>query len=197
MTRAERQIYRELLPHSRNIIQMNPIIRRVLTIAVVMSYNPILTFSPATPLVINPIAIFRLHQVQAQPTYFQQYRLLTTLKNLSDPIIKSLGCDSALFCGWETECSYTGSSGFNYGVSSLNAALSNPNVIVIPPATPTPTPGPTGQGGNIYACAYDAGPPPHANCNSYPSAKDKGCVTFSDPVICQQACDQSRSNWCY
>lgn len=131
-----------------------------------------------------------------KPTCFQKFRILNTLKYLSDPVIKLIGCGSGQYCGWETECGASGNRfGFNYGVSSLNVTVANPTMPL-----PTSTPSPSGQGG-IYACAYDVGPPPHAHCNSYPSAQGKGCHTFTqaeaDSGYCQQKCDESSTYWCY
>lgn len=129
------------------------------------------------------------------PTCFQKYRLLNTLKYLKDPIIKLLGCDGNQYCGWETECGASGArSGFNYGVSSLNTNVLNPN-IPTGSSTPLPTQNPIEKG--IYACRPDMFPVPHANCNSYPEGAGKGCYTYSDPVLCQKRCDESSIYWCY
>ena len=125
---------------------------------------------------------------------YQKYRLLGTLKYLQDLVIKSLGCDSNQFCGWETECAAAANrNGFNYGVSSLNTSVVNPSIDL---SVPVPTPVPSGQQG-VYACAPDGNPATHAHCNSYPGAQAKGCYTFSDPVLCQQRCDESSVYWCY
>jgi prepilin-type N-terminal cleavage/methylation domain-containing protein len=91
------------------------------------------------------------------PACFQKYRLLGTLKNLSDLIIKSLGCDSGQYCGWESQCGADGNRfGYNYGLSSLNSSLLNPNVNVdiTPPPLPTP-------GGGSWGCT------PGGDCNNY------------------------------
>lgn len=63
-----------------------------------------------------------------KPDCFQKFRVLNTLKFITDPMIKQLGCDSALYCGWETQCGYTENSGFNYGVASTNVNVINPNI---------------------------------------------------------------------
>jgi prepilin-type N-terminal cleavage/methylation domain-containing protein len=90
-----------------------------------------------------------------KPTCFQKFRILNTLKYLSDPVIKLLGCGSGQYCGWETECGASGNkSGFNYGVSSLNITVRNPN-ITIPSSTPLPTLG------GIWGCT------PGGDCNNY------------------------------
>ena len=95
------------------------------------------------------------------PSCFQKYRLLNTLKYLSDPIIKLLGCDSGAYCGWETECGSTGNSGFNYGVSSTNTTVLNPNILnpSSPPPLPTPAGGPWG-------CTH-ADIHGHSDCNNF------------------------------
>lgn len=125
---------------------------------------------------------------------YQKYRLLGTLKYLQDLVIKSLGCDSGQFCGWETECAaQTNRNGYNYGIFSLNTSLVNPNIdLTAPTSTPIPNDAP-----GVYACAPDGSPPDHAHCNSYPTAQSKGCYSFSDPVLCQQRCDESSIYWCY
>lgn len=80
------------------------------------------------------------------PVCFQKFRVLNTLKNMTDPIIKQMGCDSNQYCGWEPECGYTKNSGFNYGVSSTNTLVANPAIINpgLPPPLPTPAGGPWG-----------------------------------------------------
>jgi prepilin-type N-terminal cleavage/methylation domain-containing protein len=93
---------------------------------------------------------------ETSPCY-QKYRLLNTLKYLQDVTIKELGCDGAQYCGWEAECEAAGNrTGFNYGVSSLNTSLLNPNISVdiTPPPLPTP-------GGGSWGCT------PGGDCNNY------------------------------
>jgi prepilin-type N-terminal cleavage/methylation domain-containing protein len=117
---------------------------------------------------------------------YQKYRLLNTLKYLSDPAIKSLGCDSGEYCGWETECSGSGSgiSGFNYGVSSLNTTLLNPNITINPTPSPTPPPGlpPPGSIGK-WGCTIQGD-----TCNVYGPGSPFCPITFSDFNICIQYC---------
>ena len=96
-----------------------------------------------------------------KPACFQKYRLLATLKNLSDLVIKSLGCNSDQYCGWESQCSANGNIfGFNYGLSSLNSSLLNPNIEIDTTPTPTPIPLPT-PGGGTWGCT------PSGDCNNY------------------------------
>ena len=103
-----------------------------------------------------------------KPTCFQKFRVLNTLKYLSDPVIKLLGCDTGQYCGWETECNYTGSRGFNYGVSSLNTTVLNPNIGI--PGTPPPLPSPPG---GTWGCT-PADPQGRSDCNNY----------ITDPTAC-------------
>lgn len=105
------------------------------------------------------------------PTCFQKYRLLNTLKYLKDPIIKLLGCDGNQYCGWETECGVTGNTGFNYGVSSLNTTVLNPDVGVPPPTLPPP---PSPSGTDIYGCN------PQDICNNYTGKLYKCKYRFPD-----------------
>ena len=145
----------------------------------------------------------------------QSYKVLAPLKNSSDPIIKKLFCDdSDLYCGYEQNCASlinppSGSdySGFNYGVTSSNTQLYNPDAT--PPATPNPSTSPgsspspspsasTGPVGNYnYACQ-----PPTGNCNNYADPIDAGCPVWNaqDEVCSTGDCCLGRctdtSNWC-
>ena len=57
------------------------------------------------------------------------YRVLTTLKNRTDPFIEQVGCNIAMGCGTGGDVSY------NYGVSSPGLLVG----IYTPTSTPTPT----------------------------------------------------------
>ncbi|MFZ2200062.1 MAG: prepilin-type N-terminal cleavage/methylation domain-containing protein [Microgenomates group bacterium] len=86
----------------------------------------------------------------------QNYRLLASLENSSDPIIETIGCNiSPIFCGYETECILYGNS-YNYGIASSNIVVKNQNAggtgfgtspgpsgSGAASSTPTPTPTPT------------------------------------------------------
>jgi len=100
--------------------------------------KPYLDSIPCDPVYKTPYCYL---PIETSPCY-KKYRLLNTLRYLSDPAIKSLGCDSGQYCGWETECATAGArSGFNYGVSSLNTSLANPTMPVSTPPPPTSSPG--------------------------------------------------------
>ena len=109
---------------------------------------------------------------------YQKYRVLNTLKYLSDPVIKSSFCDSETYCGWETECTASGDrSGFNYGFSSLNTTLINPDVVIPTPPPGEPTPGTEGN----WACT------PQGNCDNYGNG-DPRCTYFFINDNCDNMC---------
>ena len=123
-----------------------------------------------------------------KPACPRNFRLLARLGNETDPAIASLGCAGELGCGWD------GDPVYNYGVSSKNVAVGNPALpspsaapSAAPGASPSPSPSPSGN----LACD------PTGQCNVYADPETAGCpVSFSDPVVCQQACDASPTNWC-
>lgn len=122
-----------------------------------------------------------------QPACPQNFRVLARLGNGTDPIIASLNCAGALGCGWG------GDPVYNYGVSSKNVAVANAEVTASPTpspqASPSPQPSPS-PSGNL-ACD------PTGQCNVYADPEAAGCpVTFTDPAVCQAACDASPTNWC-
>jgi len=142
-----------------------------------------------------------------------KYRLLSTLKYTSDSVIKSLGCDTGQYCGWETECDHNGEVGFNYGVSSLNTTVINTAVVVAPTSSPAPTaspvptsiptlspsPSPTGNG-NVWICV--SSDRTTASCQAYatnsPTAKKCPSDHFTTQSDCQTACTtNNKSVWCY
>ncbi len=116
-----------------------------------------------------------------KPACFQKFRLLATLKYLSDPVIKLLGCNSSTYCGWETECNADSKVyGFNYGLGSSNTAVGNPQTVIIPIPSGLPSPGPTGT----FACS------PQGVCNGYGPPEIYNCpITFSNYNICQVYCN--------
>lgn len=115
----------------------------------------------------------------------QNYRILASLENTSDPIISELNCSSSEYCGFESECTAYGSR-FNYGVVSSNIAVASDSIIsgMINP-TPTPLPLPSTVPGN-YACS------PQSICNSYADPVGAGCpLTWSDSAACDAYCPTS------
>jgi len=135
----------------------------------------------------------------------QSFRLLAHLQNQTDPDTTKLGCyESDPFCGWEDNCADPGSyyTGFNYGVSTSNITVANPDLPsptptpiaspttspspAVSPTTspsPTPLPSPSPSPGN-YACT------PSGVCNSYADTSTCG-VTFADYKICNNYCPTS------
>lgn len=117
------------------------------------------------------------------------YALYTTLGDVNDPVISTLGCSPT--------CGVAGQS-YNYvqtnGSASVSEIADEVNSQPGPTPTPTPTPGPTTTpvptpsptpppGGGQLACD------PSGMCNIYNDPAGSGCpVTFSDPVVCQNAC---------
>jgi len=130
--------------------------------------KPYLDSIPCDPVYKTPYCYL---PVETSPCY-KKYRLLNTLKYLSDPVIKSLSCDSDQYCGWESEYSAaigggTGISGFNYGVSSLNTTLSQ----IVPTSSPTPLPTPAG---GSWGCT------PMGDCDNYGLDNPKCPYQFPD-----------------
>lgn len=124
------------------------------------------------------------------PTCYMNYRILAPLGNRTDPIIEKLFCSGDQNCGYDTECAnYTTlDNNYNYGVSSFNIPLANPNM-------PSPSPSPSAQPsqspspGNL-ACWSGI-------CNvTDPENLDQCPITFSDANICQTYCDASSAYWC-
>ena len=122
----------------------------------------------------------------------QEFRILASLENSSDPDIGKLGCAGTDFCGYEAQCNAFG-SGFNYGFSSTNITVLNPlTEFNGPGASPAPSGSPSGSpqpGGGIYIYACDS----TGVCNSWDHFPP-GCYFFSD-----EHCDNICSNpayWC-
>ena len=144
---------------------------------------------PCDPLTNNPYCY-----VSDGTDCSQEFRILASLENDHDPDIGKLGCASTTaFCGYETECNTFG-SGFNYGFSSSNIAVLNPNTPFDPgggsspsPSAPLPSGSPHPGGGEyIYACDQDA-------CNSWDHFP-AGCYFFKDEH-CDNVCS-SPAYWC-
>jgi general secretion pathway protein G len=120
------------------------------------------------------------------------YRLLSSLDYTDDPIIAKLQCYGNDYCGYEPECATAEQEGYNYGVSSLNIPVLNPEVspppASPPPGSPDPSPPPEEDD---YACD------PKGECNHYADPEGSGCPrTFADPTTCQEYCEISSIYWC-
>ena len=130
------------------------------------------------------------------------YRLLSSLDYTDDPIIAKLQCHGPDYCGYETECGADiVQSGYNYGVSSLNVPVLNPDTSPPPDSSPGPGGSPTLPPSGVYACkpGIDAETgEPEGVCNSTEDPVGDGCGewTFDDPIICQEYCDLSPDYWC-
>lgn len=113
------------------------------------------------------------------PACFRNFRILTLLNNLSDPVAADLGYGP----------------NYNYGVASTNISLANP-VSASPSPSPTvspspsPSPLPSPPSGN-FACDNQG------ICNIYENPSQHGCpITFDNSATCQNYCDQSSIYWC-
>jgi len=116
---------------------------------------------------------------------FLNYRVLAPLKNISDPIISKHDCHGEEFCGYEDICAIPAQdiSGYNYGVSSLNIPLLNPDVEP-PTASPDPSTSPSTPPSGQYACD------PNGICNSYGDTSTCG-ISFDDEEFCNTYCPTS------
>lgn len=137
--------------------------------------KPYLDTIPCDPVYKTPYCYL---PIETSPCY-KKYRLLNTLKYLSDPAIKSLGCDSGQYCGWEDECSAAidsnSISGFNYGVTSLNTSLLNPNM-----PTPTATPSTPAPSSLLSPLGGGWGCTPLGDCDNYGPGNPKCTYQFPD-----------------
>ena len=151
---------------------------------------------PCDPLTNNPYCY-----VSDGTDCSQEFRILASLENASDPDIGKLGCAGTDFCGYEEQCNIPGSSGFNFGFSSTNIAVLNPNTPFDPGggSSPSPSTAPLPSGspqpydpgnGYIYACVGSEG----GDCNSWGYGVP-GCWFFNS-----DNCDTMCSNpayWCW
>ncbi len=122
------------------------------------------------------------------PACPKNFRILIRLANDGDPAIADLGCAGELGCGWN------GNPVYNYGISSKNVTVANPSTALGASPSPSPaasaSPQPSASPGTL-ACD------PNGQCNNYADPQAAGCpIVFSDPAVCQLACDESSSNWC-
>lgn len=131
----------------------------------------------------------------------QSFKLLAPLTNSFDPIIKKLFCDTGIYCGYEPECDAlinppAGSdyTGFNYGVTSGNVQLANPDATPAPSTTPSPSPSATPGG---FACsAGNVGGGIPGSCNSYADPEGAGCPDSWEASDCNSECTLDPTNWC-
>lgn len=124
----------------------------------------------------------------------QNFRILSSLDSTADPIITKLQCHGPEYCGYEVECEADiVQSGYNYGVTSTNVTVLNPDVTPPSPSpsvipTPSPSPSPAGPSPSplpgIYACD------PNGQCNEYEETSTCG-ITFDDFNICNAYCPTS------
>ena len=129
----------------------------------------------------------------------QSFKLLAPLANTCDPIIEKLLCDTGIYCGYETECDQGSSdyAGFNYGVTSGNVQLVNPDASAAPSSSPSSSPSPSASPG--FACTagdVDEGEP--GECNSYADPVGAGCGAYIwwEDRYCNYECTIDPSNWC-
>ena len=123
------------------------------------------------------------------PACFRNFRILAHLDNESDPVIGSLNC--------QPDCGYGPT--LNYGVASTNITVANPTKPwPSPSASPLASPEPSGGGGSPSPSpSGNLACDPTGQCNVYANPQAAGCpVSFTDPVVCQLACDESSSYWC-
>jgi len=151
---------------------------------------------PCDPLTNNPYCY-----VSDGTDCSQEFRILASLENASDPDIGKLGCAGTDYCGYENQCNAFGGSGFNFGFSSTNIAVLNPNTPFDPGggSSPSPSTAPLPSGspqpydpgnGYIYACVGSEG----GDCNSWGYGVP-GCWFFNS-----DNCDTMCSNpayWCW
>lgn len=144
----------------------------------------------------------------------QSFKVLAPLANHDDPIIEKLLCHLDQSCGYEAECAQPSAdySGFNYGVTSGNVGLYNPDYTpppspspsTAPSPSPSPTPSPTPDpSGFNYACQPPDELPGAATCNNYADPVANDCpldqiYTYEEVCTincCQGACSNP-DNWC-
>jgi len=110
----------------------------------------------------------------------QNFRLLATLENQSDEIITQLGCNNTTtYCGYETTCAVYG-TGYNYGTSSSDTTVLNPNPE-------------SGSGGSTTSSttpspSSTAGPLPSTTPGIYACSPDRHCRTYDNPTLPPHNC---------
>lgn len=133
------------------------------------------------------------------------YRVLTSLKNQTDPYIGRVGCNFDMGCGTGADASY------NYGVSSPGLLVGiytptstptptpptpsgtttpTPTPTPTPTSTPTPTASPTSPPQNNYTCSYIGA------CVFYADPALHGCPL---PYFSEDTCNGECTNpakWC-
>lgn len=124
----------------------------------------------------------------------QEFRVLASLENSSDPDIDRLGCGGPGQCGWKTECG----PGFNYGASSTNTTALNPNTPFNGGASPSPASSPVLLPSG-YPLPWDPGTNRTFACVSFLQ-----CNSYGHPVAnchffttsnCDNMCSDS-NYWC-
>jgi prepilin-type N-terminal cleavage/methylation domain-containing protein len=157
---------------------------------------------PCDPLTHTPYCYI----YDSEPLVGQEFRILASLENDSDPDIGKLGCASTTnFCGYENQCNAFGGSGFNFGFSSTNIAVLEPNTpfdsghkspspSAGAGASPSPSASPfpsascyPGGGQYIYACDS------LGICNIWDHFPPSCC--FSSHDNCDNMCSNP-TNWC-
>ena len=139
----------------------------------------------------------------------QEFRILASLENSSDPDIGKIGCAGTDFCGYEDECGAFGDSGFSYGFSSTNVAVLKPGTLFTSKASPSPassagplpsgplpsgplpsaSPHPGGADGYVYACDRTG------ICNIWDHYPD-GCYFYNNVPECVTMCKTNPAYWC-
>ncbi len=139
--------------------------------------NPYLNSLPCDPKTKQPYCYI----YDADAPVGQNYRLLAALENQYDEVITELGCaNDTTYCGYETTCAIYG-SGYNYGVSSSDISVLNPNSEAVGSgggsgASPTPTPTPS------------IGPLPSTIPGIYACSPDRQCRTYDNPSLSPHFC---------
>ncbi len=156
------------------------------------SLNPYLEGIPCDPVFDLPYCYIH----DPDNTCGQSYKILAPLKSKNDPIIEKLLCHGELYCGYEANCqtlinppANADYSGFNYGVTSRNVQLYNPDASPMPSPSPSVSPSPTPPTGPTWACDKNG------LCNSYDDPIDAGCPIWWDVGDCNNECINP-SNWC-
>ena len=161
------------------------------------SLNPYLNIIPCDPVYILPYCYIH----DPNDTCGQSYKILAPLKAASDSIIEKLLCNGGLYCGYEPNCAASISppagsdyGGFNYGVTSGNVQLYNPDAGSSPSPSSSPLPSPTSQ---TWACTKgDVGAGSPGECNSYSDPIESGCNVWYYTDDCDSECTLDPTNWC-